>query len=152
MSYVKTIREAINENLDKMQAKAEAAELQASLGQMELETRFGDQYRSMSEAATQLHEKLIEAGFPEEKIKQEAQEALDNLQLKLALGKMESRDAVDEVKQQVEQRISDFDKALDGIDLEQYEGKVKKIAPAIRSYAEKVAGMKAALDARADVL
>ena len=85
MINIQQIRSAIDATLDRLQAKAEAAEVQANLGRMELEQRFKAQYEELVRAASELQKKLENAGIDEETIRTRLKGALDELRVRVEI-------------------------------------------------------------------
>jgi hypothetical protein len=145
MPTIKEIREKIDAGLDFIQTKAEAAQVQMKLGSMELEDRFSAKFKELNAAVTELQDRLTELGIDEDEISQQLQETIDRLKIKIALGKMETRDAVGELQKEIEKRIDDFDAVINSIYTDENEEKVKS---ALKNYIDKVTSIKAEVEAR----
>ena len=150
MLNIRQIRSAIDEALDRIQAKAEAAEVQANLGAMELEQRFKAQYEELVRAAADLHGRLSEAGLSEEGIKTKLRTALEELQVQAALGEADTREALDKLKGEIEKRVGQFNSAIDSVLVETDEESAKQVEAAVHQYTHQAANIEAELEARAD--
>ncbi len=144
---IQQIRSAIDATLDRLQAKAEAAEVQANLGRMELEQRFKAQYEDLIRAASELQSKLEAAGISEETIRARLQGALEELRLQAALGEADTREALAKLKGEIEKRIAAFNAALDDVATESDEDDVEQ---AVGRYAKRAASVEAELAARSE--
>lgn len=145
MLTIKEIREKIDAGLDFIQAKAEAAQVQMKLGSMELEDRFSVQFEELNKAATELQQRLSELGIDEDEISQQLHQATDRLKVQIALGKMETREAVSELQKEIENRLNEFDSAIDSIITDENEEKIKA---ALKNYMDKATSIKAEIEAR----
>lgn len=111
MKNIKETRAAINAGINKLQAKAEAAAAQVALSAEELKLRLAEQQNKLSDAALSLQEKLDQA-VPEEK-RTKIKGSLEHLQVQLALGKADSRDAINAKKKEIRRAIAEFNAELD---------------------------------------
>jgi hypothetical protein len=111
MTSIKEIREAIDEGLDKLQAKAKAAATQMGLSSDDLSDHINTQQEKLKDAALKLQAKLDEA-VPEE-TRTKIQGAFEHLQVQLALGAADSRDVFNARKKEIQRAIAEFNAELD---------------------------------------
>jgi ABC-type phosphate transport system auxiliary subunit len=142
---IEKIRSAIDATL----AKAEAAEVQANLGRMELEQRFKAQYEDLVRSASELQQKLENAGITEEAIRTRLKGALEELRLQAALGEADTREALARLRSEIEKRIAEFNAALDSVATEA-EDDAKGVEQAVGRYVKHAASVEAELAARSD--
>jgi chromosome segregation ATPase len=114
MTSIKEVREAVDAGLDKLQAKAEAAAAQISLTGDELNAYINTQEDKLNEAVVKLQEKLDEA-VPEE-TRTKIQGTVEHLQVQLALGAADSRDAFNAKKKEIQRAIAEFNAEMDAAD------------------------------------
>jgi hypothetical protein len=114
MSTIKEIRAAIDAGLDKLQANAEAVAAQISLSSAELNKHISEQEEKLDDAAVKLQAKL-DAVVPEES-RTKIKGALEHLQVQLALGAADSRDAFNAKKNEIQHAIAKFNAELDAAD------------------------------------
>lgn len=114
MTSIKEVREAVDAGLDKLQAKAEAAAAQISLTGDELNAHINTQEDKLNEAVVKLQEKLDEA-VPEE-TRTKIQGTVEHLQVQLALGAADSRDAFNAKKKEIQRAIAEFNAEMDAAD------------------------------------
>ncbi len=151
MKSIQDIRKAIDDKLDFFQAKAEAAQVQMALGNMELQQRLGDKFDSMRDAATDLHRELLDLASSDGEIGQKVQQAVDQMQVRLALGEMDSKDALQAVKADIEQRINQFDAAIDACAAADDET-ATQLRETLDKYIRQAAAVKAEVEARLDAI
>lgn len=114
MKSIKDIRAAINASLDKLQAKAEAANTQLSMSKDELNKHIKQQEEKLNSATVELQAKLEQA-VPEE-TRMKIQGAVEHLQVQLALGAADSRDAINAKKKEITRAIAELNAELDAAD------------------------------------
>jgi hypothetical protein len=149
---IQEIRQAIDEGLDFIQTKAEAAQVQLALGNMELQERFGEQFQELCKSASGLQAKLTELNPGDDNMGQQLQQAMDKLQVQLALGEMESKDALTELKADIERRVDELDAVIDAYSTEESEAVVSEVKEALNAYSKQAVAMKAEIAARLDSL
>ena len=143
MKSIKDIRAAIDSGLDKIQAKAEAAAKQISLSTDELNSHIKTQEDKLKNAAADLQAKLD--GVVSEENKTKIQGAVDHLQVQLALGAADSRDAFNDKKQEIQRAIAKLNAELDAADAaEEREAEVDAL---IKAYAAEATAMEAEMEA-----
>lgn len=145
MKSIKEIRETIDAGLDKIQAKAEAAAAQLNLSSDEINTRVAEQEAKLKQAAEQLQTKLAESVPDETKTK--IQGSLEHLQVQLALGKAEGRDAFNAKKKEITRAIAEYNAELDAADAAVQRERAAEFDALVQAYAAQVAALEAELDA-----
>ena len=111
MTSIKEVRAAIDAGLDKLQAKAEASAKQISLSCDDLNIYIDEQKEKLNDASVKLQEKLNEAVSEETRIK--IQGAAEHLQVQLALGAADTRDAFTVKKKEIQRAIAKFNAEID---------------------------------------
>ena len=152
MPSIKEIRQAIDSALDSAQAKAEAAQVQAALGKMELDQRLEGQCQELRDAASRLQEQLNEHLETEGSVGQRLQAAAENLRLQVALGAMDSEDALADLKRDLEGRVNEFHDALDDLDIDDVDDAVELVKERMDPYVRKVRELKSEIEARLERL
>ena len=150
MKSIKEVREAINSQLDKIEAKAEAAKAQLDLSKTEVDQRLEQQEQSLLEAAEKLTAKLEAAGVVAEEEKTKIKGSLEGLQVQLALGSAETRDAFNKKKAEVNHRIAEFNAELDAAEAAGEREAVEEIMAEMEVYAIEVIALEAELEAADD--
>jgi len=145
MKSIQEIREAIDAGLDKIQAKAEAAAAQLNLSDDEINTRLAEQEAKLTDAAEQLQAKLAES-VPEE-TRTKIQGSLEHLQLQLALGAAEGRDAFNAKKKEIESAIAQFNAELDAADAAEQREMAAELDALVAAYAAQAAALEVELEA-----
>lgn len=144
MKSIKDIRTAIDSGLDKIQAKAEAAAKQISLSTDELNSHIKTQEDKLKNAAADLQAKLD--GVVSEENKTKIQGAVDHLQVQLALGAADSRDAFNSKKQEIQRAIAELNAELDAADAAD-EREAAEVDALIRAYVAEAIIMEAEMEA-----
>ena len=150
MKSIKEVRAAINSQLDKIEAKAEAAKAQLDLSKTEVDQRLEQQEQSLLEAAEKLTAKLEAAGVVAEEEKTKIKGSLEGLQVQLALGSAETRDAFNKKKAEVNHRIAEFNAELDAAEAAGEREAIEEIKAEIEIYAVEVIVLEAELEAADD--
>ena len=113
MPTIKEIRTAFDAELDKIQAKAKAAAAQMNLSEEEIHERLARYQDMLKESATALQAMMEQAEEFAVETTRDIRPALEHLQVQLALGKADSRDAFNEKKKQIQHAIAEFNAKLD---------------------------------------
>ncbi|MDA9981864.1 hypothetical protein N9H39_03835 [Gammaproteobacteria bacterium] len=145
MTSVKEIRAAIDAGLDKLQVKAEAAAAQLNLSEDEIKARLAEQEAKLKDAAEQLQTKLADSIDDETKLK--IQSTVEQLQVQLALGAAEGRDAFDAKKKEITRAIAEFNAELDAADATEQRERAAEFEAAVQAYAAQAAALEAELEA-----
>ena len=113
MSKIHEIRETINSKLDGLEKRASALEAQLNRSKdnavEELETRK----RQLGDALNTFKTKIEESKEVADAKKTEIQSRVEKLQVQLALGKAETRDALDEQKNKISDAVKTLESNID---------------------------------------
>jgi len=145
MKSIKEIREAIDSGLDKLQTKAEAVAAQLNLSDDDLNARLAEQQEKLKEAAARLQTKLAEVDTGETMTK--VQGAFEHLQVQLALGAAEGRDAFNVRKKEIESAIAQLNAELDAADAAEEREMAAEFDAVVEAYATQAAAVEAELQA-----
>lgn len=113
MSTVKEIREAVDAKLDKWEAQATALEAQLELNKADVLKRVEEQKGKLGQIAQSVRDKIDDAGGCAEETKAKIRTSFDHLQVQLALGVADTRDAYQDWKQKLQSSIAKFEADLD---------------------------------------
>jgi Skp family chaperone for outer membrane proteins len=113
MSTIKEIRGAIDAKLDKWEAQATALQAQLELNKEDIIERVEEQKRRFEQVAQHIRDKIGEASGLAEDVKAKIITAFEHLQVQLALGAADTRDAYQDWKQKLETSIATFEAELD---------------------------------------
>ena len=145
MTSIKDMRAAIDAGLDKLKAKAEAAAAQLNLTADEVNDRIDDQEKKFSAAAEKLQDKLNEA-VPEE-TRTKIQAAVEQLQVQLALGAADTRDAYNAKKKEVTRAIAELNAEIDAADAAEERAMAAEFDALMEAYVAEAVALSAELDA-----
>lgn len=145
MISIKDVRTAIDAELDKLQAKAEAAAAQITLSSDELDAHISKQEEKLNDAAVKLQAKLDEA-VPEE-TRTKIQGAVEGLQVQLALGAADSRDAFNAKKKEIQRAISEFNAELDAANAAEESEMAAELNAVMAVYVAQAVALEAELEA-----
>lgn len=113
MSKVREIRESIEKKLDQWEASATAIEAQLQQTESQGRAELEDRKKELNEALERFKTEVAKAkGIAEEK-KEEMQAQFDDLQVQLALGKAEARDAFEAQRKKVQHSIATLEATVD---------------------------------------
>jgi hypothetical protein len=113
MSKIKEIREAIDTKLDKWEASATAIEAQLHLSEEQAIEELEVRKKRLNETLEGFKSEIMKAkGLADEK-KTEIQTRFDELQVQLALGKAEARDAFEAQKKKIQRSIAALESTID---------------------------------------
>jgi hypothetical protein len=113
MPKVKEIRESIDKKLDHWEASATAFETQLQQTEEQALAKLEVYKKKLNEAVEKLKSEVAKAkGIGEEK-KKEIQALFDDLQVQLALGKAEARDAFEAQRKKIQHSIATLEAAVD---------------------------------------
>ncbi len=113
MSKIKESREAIDTKLDKWEASATALEAQLQQSKEQAIEELEARKKRLNETLEEFKSEVVKAkGLADEK-KTEIQARFDELQVQLALGKAETRDAVEEQKKKIQRSIATLESTID---------------------------------------
>ena len=145
MISIKEVRAAIDAGLDKLQAKAEAANAQLSMSKNELDAHIKAQEEKLNSAAVALQAKLEQA-IPEE-TRTKIQGAVEHLQVQLALGAADSRDAINARKKEIRRAIAELNAELDTADAAEEREMAAELDTLMEIYVAEAIAMSAELEA-----
>jgi len=113
MSKIKEIREAIDTKMDKWEASATAIEAQLQLSKEQAVEELEVRKKRLNETLEGFKSEIVKAkGLADEK-KTEIQTRFDELQVQLALGKAEARDAFEAQKKKIQRSIATLESTID---------------------------------------
>jgi hypothetical protein len=113
MSKIREIREAIDTKMDKWEASATAIEAQLQLSKEQAIEELEVRKKRLNETLEGFKSEVVKAkGLADEK-KAEIQTRFDELQVQLALGKAEARDAFEAQKKKIQRSIATLETTID---------------------------------------
>ncbi len=113
MSKIREIRESIDKKLDHWEASAAAFEAQLQQTKEQALTKLEVRKKTLNKALEKFKSEVVKSkGMAEEKKKQ-IQAQFDDLQVQLALGKAETRDAFGAQKKKIQHSIAALEATLD---------------------------------------
>lgn len=113
MSKVRAIRESIDKKLDHWEATATALEEQLQQTEQQAQAKLEVRKKNLGEALEKFKSEVAKAkGIAEEK-KKEMQTQFDDLQVQLALGKAEARDAFEAQMKKIRHSIATLEATVD---------------------------------------
>ncbi len=113
MSTIKEIREAVDAKLDKWEAQASALQAQLDLDKTEVLKRVEEQKGRLEQIAQSVRDKIDAAGGFAEETKAKIRTSYDHMQVQLALGVADTRDAYQGWKQKLQSSVAAFEAELD---------------------------------------
>lgn len=157
MTTIDKIKSSINEQIDHAQIKADALKLQASLEKDELENNIKVKAKEAQDAATKLIDYLESIGASAtasinqsvEDGKEAINQGTDTLKVQFALGKMDGKDTVQKVKDDISKYSNQFEMELSKA--KEIEGKVAdKVKAGLTDYMTKMSKLKATIEAKVE--
>ncbi|HMM45535.1 MAG TPA: hypothetical protein PKE41_07860 [Candidatus Macondimonas sp.] len=112
MSKIHQIRQSIEHKLNQWEDMAEALELQLTLGRAEALQRFDEQREKLRKLTEAMKPRLNALDTMSEEARARIQSALEHLQVQLALGRAESRDAYLEQREKLRQAVRSVEERL----------------------------------------
>lgn len=112
MSKIHQIRQSIEHKLNQWEGMAEALELQLTLGRAEALQRFDEQRENLRTATTAMKTRVDAMASLSDDARNRVQGALEHLQIQLALGRAESRDAYLEQREKLRQAVHSVEEQL----------------------------------------
>ena len=113
MTTIKQIREEIDTKLDKWEAQATALEAQLALSKEQATERLDAQKRKYEQVAQQVRDKIDAAADLAEDNKTKIKGSFEHMQVQLALGTADTRDAYQEWKQKFQTSAAAFETDVD---------------------------------------
>ena len=147
MPTIKEIRAAIDAGLDRIQAKAEATAAHLDLSEDEIQERLAGYQDKLKDSAAALQAKMEQAEEIAAESTKEIRPALEHLQMQLALGKADSRDAFNAKKKQIQHAIAEFNAKLDAANAAEEREMSEQVDALLKAYAEQAAALEAELAA-----
>ncbi|WP_440875899.1 hypothetical protein [Thalassotalea sp. PLHSN55] len=149
MTSIETIKSAINETIDHAQMKVEALTLQASLGKADLEDNIKAKRKAAVVAAAELSTHLEEIGVTASDVKESINTEIENLQLQVALGKMEGKSSMEQAKNEVTKYAGQFESVIEQAESIEAE-KVEQVKVKLSDYMTKMSDLKASIEVKVD--
>ncbi|WP_440875897.1 hypothetical protein [Thalassotalea sp. PLHSN55] len=149
MTTIETIKSAINETMDHAQMKVQALKLQASLGKADLEDNIQEKRKVAVKAAAELSKHLESIGVTANDVKDSINSELENLQVQVTLGKMESKEAIEKSKDVVTKCAGQFESVLEKAQSIEAE-KVEQVKVKLSDYMTKMSDLKASIEANVE--
>lgn len=115
MPTVQDIRTSIDQNLDRWEAAASATENSVNSSLNSLSDQLETQKSKAAEMSDRLKQAVMRAQDLPSEAKSKITSDLDNLKVQLALGKAETRDAINEQKEKIQQAVQDAEKQIDQV-------------------------------------
>ncbi|MGF1509487.1 MAG: hypothetical protein ACFB9M_08295 [Myxococcota bacterium] len=113
MSTIEKIRSTLDTKLNQLQAQLSAFERQLGIGRDQALKQWEGQKKAFGEEAERIRAFVNEAERVSSDSKQKVQAAFDHLQVQLALGKAETRDAYHEQMSKLDSAIQSFEAEVD---------------------------------------
>ena len=113
MSKIHQIRQSIEHKLNEWEDMAEALELQLTLGRAEALQRFDEQREKLRKLTEAMKPRLDALDAMSEEARATIQSALEHLQVQLALGRADSRDAYLEQREKLRQAVRSLEERLE---------------------------------------
>ena len=147
MSTIKETREAIDAKLDKWEAQATALQAQLELNKADVIERVDEQKRRLEQVAQHVRDKIDEAGGLAEETKTKVRASFEHLQVQLALGAADTRDAYQVWKQKVQSSITVFEADLDVAIAEEDAALMADLDALMDAYVREADALEAEIDA-----
>lgn len=113
MSKITTLRESIETKLDQWQAATSALEAQFELTRDKALDRVENQKQHYRDVLQRMKSKIENSTDIADNIKSKISTQIDEMQVQLALGKAEAKDAFEDQKNKIQAAIADFEKHID---------------------------------------
>ncbi len=113
MSKIKEIREAIDTKLDEWEASVTAIEAQLQLSKEQAIEELEVRKKRLNETLAGFKSEIVKAKGLADEQKTEIQAKFDELQVQLALGKAEARDAFEVQKKKIQRSITTLESTVD---------------------------------------
>ena len=145
MTSIKEMRSAIDSGLDKLQAKAVAVSAQVELTIDDINDRIDQHEKKLSNATARLLNKLDQIVSRESMEKLEGK--VDHLEVQLALGAADTRDAINAKKSEIARAIAELEAELDAADAALEREMAAEFDTVIEDYMTGVIALNAELEA-----
>ncbi len=113
MSAIETVRASVEKKLASLEHQAAALEAQLTQTREQVLERVEMGKRQLRDLLTSVWQELSASPGVADRVKAELQTALDHLQVQLALGKAEARDALDAQRDKIAQALRQFEVSAD---------------------------------------
>ncbi len=113
MSGIETVRASVEKKLEALEHQAEALEAQLTQTREQVLERVEEGKRQLRDLVGSVREELSDSPAVVDQVKRELQAALDHLEVQLALGKAEARDALDAQREKIAQALRRFEASAD---------------------------------------
>jgi hypothetical protein len=113
MSGIETVRASVEKKLEALEHQAEALEAQLTQTREQVLERVEEGKRRLRDLVMSVRQELSDSPGVADQVKAELQSALDHLEVQLALGKAEARDAVDAQRDKIAQALRRFESSAD---------------------------------------
>ena len=110
MSAIETVRASVEKKLASLEHQAAALEAQLTQTREQVLERVEMGKRQLRDLLTSVWQELSASPGVADRVKAELQTALDHLQVQLALGKAEARDALDAQRDKIVQALRQFER------------------------------------------
>jgi len=148
MSTINTLRESISTKLDQWQATASALEAQFDLTREKALERVEVQKQHYRDALQRFKTEIEKSTTIANDIKSKVTTQIDEMQVQLALGKADTKDAFEEQKNKIQTAIADFEKSMD----QNLDAMEQKMDQAFDVVVEKTVYVANALDAELEAM
>ena len=149
MTTITKIKSAISKTIDQVEMKSEALRLQSSLGKAELEDSIKEKRLAAVDAAAHLSQYLENIGVTARDVKETIQGEVDNLQVQIALGQMESKESAEKVTDRVAKYAGQFESVLEKVESIE-EDKVAQVKSKLSDYMTKMSALKASMEVKVE--
>lgn len=149
MTTIETIKSTINETIDHAQMKVDALKLQTALGKAELEDNLEEKRKAAADAAAHLSKYLESIGATAGDVKESINTEVENLQVQVALGKMEGKECIENAKDEVTKYAGQFESVLEKAKIIEEE-KVGEVKEKLSDYMAKMSTLKASMEAKVE--
>lgn len=113
MSGIETVRASVEKKLEALEHQAEALEAQLTQTREQVVDRLEEGKRQLRDLVGSVRQELSDSPAVVDRVKAELQTALDHLEVQLALGKAEARDALDAQREKIAQALRRFESSAD---------------------------------------
>ena len=113
MSRIKALRASIENKIDALEQQAQALEAQLTQSKEQAIQRLEQGKQQLGDVVTSVQADLRRSKDVADHIRAEVQAKLDHLQVQLALGKADARDASDEQREKIFKALNEFETIVD---------------------------------------
>lgn len=149
MTSIKTIKSAINESIDHAKIKMEALKQQAAATEAKVDEKIEEQRKAVVKAAGDLGDHLKEIGASANEVGEEIKAKVDNVDVQVALGKMECKDSAQKAKEEVAKYAHEFEQSIEKAKAIEDE-KLEQVKSKFADYMTKMSEFKANVEAKVE--